>query len=143
MSHRYIVTKGTMIDGRLARRDSRRISSYAEQHGIAVGVLQCIIDDIQVRGGQYEGNEYHSLRRRSEVWQGMSRPDNCYDNAFMESGFGTIKNELEMTDYESQGEAKGRDVKSHRLLRSRMQKLQARLQSEQITKLSKYETQVL
>ena len=31
----------------------------------------------------------------------MSRAGNCYDNAFMESCFGTIKNELEMTDYEN------------------------------------------
>ena len=31
----------------------------------------------------------------------MSRAGNCYDNAFMESCFGTIKTELEMTDYET------------------------------------------
>ena len=31
----------------------------------------------------------------------MSRPDNCYDNAFMESCFGTFKLEMEMTDYDS------------------------------------------
>ena len=29
--------------------------------------------------------------------QSMSRAENCYDNAFMESCFGTIKTELEMT----------------------------------------------
>ena len=33
--------------------------------------------------------------------QSMSRADNCYDNAFMESCFGTIKTELEMTEYEN------------------------------------------
>ena len=58
------------------------------------------------RGGQYAGNEYRSLLRRAELRQSMSRPDNCYDNAFMESCFGTIKNELEMTDYESKAEAR-------------------------------------
>ena len=31
----------------------------------------------------------------------MSRAGDCYDNAFMESCFGTIKTELEMTDYET------------------------------------------
>ena len=31
----------------------------------------------------------------------MSRAGDCYDNAFMESCFGTIKTELEMTNYES------------------------------------------
>ncbi|MCA9035672.1 MAG: integrase core domain-containing protein [Planctomycetaceae bacterium] len=35
----------------------------------------------------------------------MSRADNCYVNAFMESCFGTIKTELEMTDYPSMAEA--------------------------------------
>ena len=39
--------------------------------------------------------------------QSMSRPDNCYDNAFMESCFGTIKTELEMTEYENQRAAEG------------------------------------
>jgi transposase InsO family protein len=31
--------------------------------------------------------------------QSMSRPDNCYDNAFLESCFGTLKTELEMELY--------------------------------------------
>jgi hypothetical protein len=31
--------------------------------------------------------------------QSMSRPDNCYDNAFMESCFGTLKTELAMEVY--------------------------------------------
>jgi transposase InsO family protein len=31
----------------------------------------------------------------------MSRADECYDNAFMESCFGTIKTELEMTEYDN------------------------------------------
>ena len=51
------------------------------------------------RGGQYAGREYRRVLRRHEVHQSMSRPDNCYDNAFMESCFGTIKTEIELTDY--------------------------------------------
>jgi transposase InsO family protein len=31
--------------------------------------------------------------------QSMSRADNCYDNAVMESCFGTIKTELAMEGY--------------------------------------------
>jgi transposase InsO family protein len=31
--------------------------------------------------------------------QSMSRANDCYDNAFMESCFGTIKTELEMKPY--------------------------------------------
>jgi len=58
------------------------------------------------RGGQYAGNEYRSILRRAAITQSMSRADNCYDNASMESCFGTIKNELEMTDYQSKAEAR-------------------------------------
>jgi putative transposase len=51
------------------------------------------------RGGQYAGAEYRQVLGRAQMRQSMSRPDNCYDNAFMESCFGTIKTELEMEVY--------------------------------------------
>jgi len=35
----------------------------------------------------------------------MSRAADCYDNAFMELCFGTLKRELEMTEYNSHREA--------------------------------------
>ena len=44
--------------------------------------------------------------------QSMSRADNCYDNAFMESCFGTIKMELEMTEHENR-EAALNEIKSY------------------------------
>jgi len=53
------------------------------------------------RGGQYAGHQYRAVLRRAALKQSMSRPANCYDNAFMESCFGTIKTELEMTEYEN------------------------------------------
>lgn len=53
------------------------------------------------RGGQYAGTRYRALLRRAAFRQSMNRADNCYDNAFMESCFGTIKTELEMTEYEN------------------------------------------
>jgi transposase InsO family protein len=53
------------------------------------------------RGGQYAGTRYRAILRRADFRQSMSRPGNCYDNAFMESCFGTIKTELEMTEYEN------------------------------------------
>jgi transposase InsO family protein len=52
------------------------------------------------RGGQYAGHAYRAVLRRAGMRQSMSRAANCYDNAFMESCFGTIKTELEMTEYE-------------------------------------------
>lgn len=48
------------------------------------------------RGGQYAGKQYRAVLQRARMQQSMSRPGNCYDNAFMESCFGTIKTELEL-----------------------------------------------
>jgi transposase InsO family protein len=58
------------------------------------------------RGGQYAGNEYRRVLDRARMRQSMSRADNCYDNAFMESCFGTLKRELEMERYESEAIAR-------------------------------------
>ena len=52
------------------------------------------------RGGQYAGRKYRQLLKQWKVSQSMSRADNCYDNAFMESCFGTIKRELAMDVYD-------------------------------------------
>ena len=54
------------------------------------------------RGGQYAGNEYRRVLQRARMLESMSRADDCYDNAFMESCFGTIKRELEMERYQSE-----------------------------------------
>jgi putative transposase len=53
------------------------------------------------RGGQYAGTQYRQVLERAGMRQSMSRADNCYDNCFMESCWGTFKRELEMTEYES------------------------------------------
>jgi transposase InsO family protein len=53
------------------------------------------------RGGQYASRAYRDLLRRAAMRQSMSRAANCYDNAFLESCFGTIKTELEMTEYDN------------------------------------------
>ena len=58
------------------------------------------------RGGQYAGNGYRRVLGRARMRQSMSRADNCYDNAFMESCFGTIKRELEMERYASEAFAR-------------------------------------
>jgi putative transposase len=64
------------------------------------------------RGGQYAGQRYRAVLRRAAVRQSMSRADNCYDNAFIESCFGTIKTELEMTEYQDCSQARG-DIASY------------------------------
>jgi transposase InsO family protein len=64
------------------------------------------------RGGQYASQAYRAVLRRAEFRQSMSRAANCYDNAFMESCFGTIKTELEMTEYHSSHQAR-QDIASY------------------------------
>ncbi len=74
--------------------DALRMSIRA--HSPAVGLIHHTD-----RGGQYAGSLYRAVLHRGKLRQSMSRPNNCYDNAFMESCFGTIKTELEMTEYEN------------------------------------------
>lgn len=52
------------------------------------------------RGGQYASHDYRHILRRAACQQSMSRAANCYDNAFIESCFGTIKTELEFAEYD-------------------------------------------
>jgi len=64
------------------------------------------------RGGQYAGVKYRNMLARARMVQSMSRAKDCYDNAFMESCFGTIKTELEMTEYKNYPEA-SRAIRSY------------------------------
>ena len=54
------------------------------------------------RGGQYAGVDYRKILARGGMSQSMSRAADCYDNAFMESCFGTVKTELDMKPYENE-----------------------------------------
>lgn len=57
------------------------------------------------RGGQYAGKRYRAVLRRAEMRQSMTAAESCYDNAFMESCFGTVKTELELVEYSGGPEA--------------------------------------
>ena len=57
------------------------------------------------RGGQYASTRYRAVLRRAGMLQSMSAAANCYDNAFSESCFGTVKTELQLTDYADDPEA--------------------------------------
>lgn len=46
------------------------------------------------RGGQYAGKDFRKLLADNKLLQSMSRADNPYDNAFMESCFSRFKTEL-------------------------------------------------
>ena len=95
-------------------RYSRRIVGWElldhMQESLVLGALRSAITARQPepglihhtdRGGQYAGTKYRGVLGRARMLQSMSRADNCYDNAFMESCFGTLKTELEMKPYES------------------------------------------
>ena len=57
------------------------------------------------RGGLYAALKFRGMIARNSKRQSMSHADDCYDNAFMGSCFGTTKNELQMTAYESYRDA--------------------------------------
>lgn len=46
------------------------------------------------RGSQYASDDYQALLTQADMVGSMSRKGNCYDNAPLESFFGTLKNEL-------------------------------------------------
>lgn len=58
------------------------------------------------RGSQYCSHEYRKLLEQFGMTQSMSRKGNCYDNAPMESFWGSLKNELvHHCRYETRAEA--------------------------------------
>jgi len=98
----------------LMDRFSRRIVGWSLQENMQESlVLQALQSAIALRqpapglihhtdrGGQYAGSCYREMLGRAQMTQSMSRADDCYDNAFMESCFGTLKTELEMTPYKN------------------------------------------
>ena len=59
------------------------------------------------RGVQYASNEYKNVLKNYGITQSMSRKGNCYDNACMESFFGTLKTELiYFTRFKTRAEAR-------------------------------------
>jgi putative transposase len=59
------------------------------------------------RGSQYASGDYAKLLKSHKITPSMSRKGNCWDNAPMESFFGSLKTELEMDQpYPTRDEAK-------------------------------------
>lgn len=113
-----IVRDGFAYMSTLMDRYSRRIVGWCLEmnmtESLVITTLQRAIRNRQPpealihhtdRGGQYAGKKYRAIIERSSMRQSMSRAGDCYDNAFMESCFGTIKTELQMTEYESYRDA--------------------------------------
>ena len=62
------------------------------------------------RGSQYAAGDYRDLLQAAAVVQSMSRKGNCWDNAPMESFFGTLKTELVHQDEYPNRDAARRDL---------------------------------
>lgn len=79
------------------------------------------------RGSQYCSREYQALLASYEMRCSMSRKGNCYDNAPVESFFGTLKTELvHHRRYATRAEA-ARDIREYMDLFYNRQRRQARL----------------
>ena len=96
----------------LTERMTETLVLDALQHAISARQPPSDLIHHSDRGGQYAGHEYRAVLRRAAMRQSMSREANCSDNAFMESCFGTIQTELEMTEYEDSRQAR-REIASY------------------------------
>lgn len=86
---------------------SRRIVGWAmnttlEQYGVVQALRQALgrrkpstaLTIHSDRGSQYTSQAFRALLKKHHLTQSMSGTGNCYDNAPMESFFGTLKDEL-------------------------------------------------
>ena len=86
---------------------SRRIVGWAMgdtlERWLPLAALQMALDSRQPppgllhhsdRGSQYASDDYQTVLTKYQLQASMSRTGNCYDNAPMESFFGTLKTEL-------------------------------------------------
>lgn len=62
------------------------------------------------RGSQYAAGDYRDILQAAAIVQSMSRKGNCWDNAPMESFFGTLKTELIRQDDYPNRDAARRDL---------------------------------
>jgi transposase InsO family protein len=62
------------------------------------------------RGSQYAAGDYRDILQAAAIVQSMSRKGNCWDNAPMESFFGTLKTELVRQDEYPNRDAARRDL---------------------------------
>ena len=76
---------GSQIDARLVE-NALRMALYQRQPG--KGLLHH-----SDRGSQYASNQIRNILEANQIQVSMSNRGNCYDNAVMESFWGTMKNE--------------------------------------------------
>jgi len=77
--------------------DNMRTELLLDALDMALGRQQLITSKLlshSDRGSQYASDVYRERLKALEITASMSRKGNCYDNAFAETFFGTLKNEL-------------------------------------------------
>lgn len=104
--HKDLCTKelvGYAMDGRMTKNlVSQSLSKAISKKQPAAGLIHH-----SDRGSQYCSYEYRDLLKQFGMKASMSRRGNCYDNAPMESFWGTLKNELvHHSRYRTREEAK-------------------------------------
>jgi transposase InsO family protein len=82
---------------------SSALKKAVSQRRIKVAELKLAHTD---QGSQYEAKLYRVLLGLFKIEQSMSRKGNCYDNAFAETFFKTLKNELEFQVFETKEQAR-------------------------------------
>lgn len=93
----------------LSERIDANLCLEALKHAVITRRPQSGLIHHSDRGIQYACNEYQDYLRDHEIVPSMSAKGYCYDNAFMESWFKTLKaEEVYLTEYENYEDAKKR-----------------------------------
>ena len=95
--------KGMDLSGTMEAVNTK--NSFMNAVKLAPGSLRGLIFHSD-QGVQYCSSEVRKKLKILKVTQSMSRKGNCYDNAFAESFFHTLKNELEKKVFKDMAEAK-------------------------------------
>lgn len=82
---------------------SSALKKACSQRRLTAGELKLVHTD---QGSQYETKCFRKFLELLQAEQSMSRKGNCYDNAFAETFFKTLKNELELPVFESKVQAR-------------------------------------
>jgi len=84
---------------------SRRVVLAALRQALARRPTHVALLHHSDRGSQYASHDYRALLDAEGIACSMSRPGNCWDNAVVESFFGTLKTELTETSWPTPGAA--------------------------------------
>ena len=124
--HKDIHTK-EIVGYQMGSRMTRGLVSKSLYRAVAMKRPDSGLIHHSDRGSQYCSHEYSKILRQFKMRASMSRKGNCYDNAPMESFWGTLKNELtHHKKYKSREEAI-KDIKEYIEIFYNRQRIQEKL----------------